>query len=951
MSIILNGLDNLIKNFYIFGIEPEDINLTEIESNTNKKDILEIKLLSKFPSIESENYPIVEPNIIISHCFPNGLFLKTSDKPLNDYEFFHFNLKNFYRISTHDKILYFTCCLFYENIKGYIEIKNIHKKLKDKITNENIYIPKLICVNSFYQYPEQFRVILEKIIKYSKSDVINIPIEKIIENIILGIPSPRKLIFYPEINNKILSENKIDFSLDDLNKVRCYSYKMQMVYLFKIEDILEIYKWITLEQPVLFFSEEKEKLTNIFETFMNLLFPFQYQGPHCSILPENDSGIIEQEDYFVFGINSKWEINNDNKKINFFERLNMNLFKAILICDIDNKKIFSIRQHQKLLVLDNKFEKNENFNIKLILPSENNTDIYSTGEKLKLPQHYSDKLKNKLKDISKKYSSKNEYIEDANKSISESFIYFLASIFKDYNEYLLNAENDIIRINDAFLKENILHINLDKLFNQNQFIKKSIEKNDDPLFFKIFFETNMFRNFLFRKYQNLEKDKFDILLFDETIVKKKNKKELLWSKETKFIDSKNFSTKNVYICENPTEFNDDEISEIKSKKDELIKYYQKYDGNKISYYIFPKLLYDNKFFDKEMKTEYQFNEETLVKLFNESEKNLKELENNDYFKIYEGALVNRYIFDKNQYFIENEMRNNVGYLWLCIFCFTFYYCDEIDKKYRFQELFNNLKQMEIILLPQKKIIDYIFMTLINYGFDSMVIKFYDYLNSININNYDLYTTFCNRMQLKFNEKEKVKNNLILKQTYIGNTEISFNYYKDKTEEELENKKIEKDKKKKNLFISKRTFHLNDNKYNKENNEDINDINKEKEYSEEIQFGSVKCPFCSEELNFAKLLQSNRSKRRELSCNNCKKLFIPKCKVRIGSFTTSFKILHPYYLYNEIAMKLIQKFGTKIDLDLLKDEYSEFYWGCIFYFSYCGYSFDMLIKYNKESEKK
>ena len=246
---------------------------------------------------------------------------------------------------------------------------------------------------------------------------------------------------------------------------------------------------------------------------------------------------------------------------------------------------------------------------------------------------------------------------------------------------------------------------------------------------------------------------------------------------------------------------------------------------------------------------------------------------------------------------------------------------------------------------------FIFMTLINYGFDSMVIKFYDYLNSININNYDLYTTFCNRMQLKFNEKEKVKNNLILKQTYIGNTEISFNYYKDKTEEELENKKTEKDKKKKNLFISKRTFHLNDNKYNKENNEDINDINKEKEYSEEIQFGSVKCPFCNEELNFAKLLQSNRSKRRELNCNNCKKLFIPKCKVRIGSFTTSFKILHPYYLYNEIALKLIQKFGTKIDLDLLKDEYSEFYWGCIFYFSYCGYSFDMLIKYNKESEKK
>ena len=948
MSKILNDLDNLIKNFYIFGIDPSDINLTEIENNTNKPDILQIKLLSKFPPIESENCPTTDPNIIISLCFPNGLSLKTSEKPIEDYEFFHFNLKNFYRISTQDKILYFTCCIFYENIKGYIEIKNIHKKLKDKINDENIYIPKMLCINSFYQFPEQFKTILGKIISYAKSDNINIPIEKIIENIVLGIPSPRKLIFYPEINNNILSETKIDFTLGDLNKVRLYSYKMQMIFSFSLENILEIYKWILLEQPVLFFSEDKEKLTNIFETFINMLFPFQYQGPHCSILPENDSGIIEHEEYFVFGINSKWEINDGDKKINYFEKVNMNLFKTVLICDIDNKKIFPIRQHQKLIVLNNNFPKTDNFNIKLILPSENNIDIFSPGERFKLPQKYGDKLKNKLKDISKKFSNEIKYSEEANKLISESFIYFLASIFKDYNEYLLNAENDIIKINDAFLKENILNINMEKLFNSSQFIKKSIEKNDDPLFFQIFFQTNLFRNFLFRKYQNLEKDKFDILLFDETIVKKKNKREILWAKETKFIDSKNFTTKSVYICENPTEFSEDEINKIKSKKDELVNYFQKYDGNKISYYIFPKLLFDNKFFEISKKTEYKFNEEQLAKIFSESEKNLKELENNNYFKIYEGALVNRYCFDKNQYFIENEMRNNVGYLWLSIFCFTFYYCDEMDKTYRFQELFNNLKKMEIILLPQKKIFDYIFMTLINYGFDSMVVKFYDYLNSININNYDLYTTFCNRMQLNFSERAKIKNNLILKQTYIGNTDISFNYYKDKNEDELEIKrrKTEKDKTKKNPFISKRTFHLTDNKSENITKDEKADINKAKEYVEEIEFGTVKCPFCLEELNFSKLLQSNRSKRRELSCNNCKKLFIPKCQVRIGSFTTSFKILHPYYLYNEIALKLIQKYGTKIDLDLLKDEYSEFYWGCILYFSYCGYSFDMLIKYKK-----
>ena len=36
----------------------------------------------------------------------------------------------------------------------------------------------------------------------------------------------------------------------------------------------------------------------------------------------------------------------------------------------------------------------------------------------------------------------------------------------------------------------------------------------------------------------------------------------------------------------------------------------------------------------------------------------------------------------------------------------------------------------------------------------MVIKFYDYLNNSNCNNYDLYNIFCNKMLLNGLEKEK-----------------------------------------------------------------------------------------------------------------------------------------------------------------------------------------------------
>ena len=161
MSFYPNNLDHLIQNFYIFGVELEEIEISSVENNYSKKDFLQIKLLSKFPPIKSENFQIVDPNVIISHCFPNGFILKTSEKNIDEREYFFFNLRNFYRISSEDKILYFTCCIFYENLTEYISIKNKQKNQKSEIKNKNIYIPKLLCINSFYQFPNQFQLILK----------------------------------------------------------------------------------------------------------------------------------------------------------------------------------------------------------------------------------------------------------------------------------------------------------------------------------------------------------------------------------------------------------------------------------------------------------------------------------------------------------------------------------------------------------------------------------------------------------------------------------------------------------------------------------------------------------------------------------------------------------------------------------------------------------------------
>ena len=70
-----------------------------------------------------------------------------------------------------------------------------------------------------------------------------------------------------------------------------------------MDDIFEIYICLLLEKPILFFSENKEKLTNIFFSFMGLLFLFEYQNPHFPILPDCNAGLVEQAKSFVFGVN------------------------------------------------------------------------------------------------------------------------------------------------------------------------------------------------------------------------------------------------------------------------------------------------------------------------------------------------------------------------------------------------------------------------------------------------------------------------------------------------------------------------------------------------------------------------------------------------------------------------------------------------------------------------
>ena len=334
--------ETLFQYFYIFGVEPDSINTEDLSKNTKylQSNFLKVDLLAKYPPFERSQSDI-EPNIVMSHCFPNGYSLIKKNKKPED-EYFFFSIDNIFDLTPENKKLYFVSVIIYEPIESYL---NLNKKCGESKSNSynDIYVPKALCLSSFVSFPNESKLLLNELLIYAKNNNITIPMEKIIESIIFGIPRPLKAYFYIAFNKIIPAQSKdIYFILREFNQYQFSSYAFQSIFNFTTVNILSIYKCLLLEIPLLFFSSNKELLSNTIESFLGLIYPFEYQYPHITILPDSNCGLIETEKCFIFGINRKLKFKNEKKTISlsYFKEMNLNLpNKAILICDIDSKKL------------------------------------------------------------------------------------------------------------------------------------------------------------------------------------------------------------------------------------------------------------------------------------------------------------------------------------------------------------------------------------------------------------------------------------------------------------------------------------------------------------------------------------------------------------------------------------------------------------------------------------
>ena len=764
----------LFEYFYIFGANEKTVKLEKFYRDNlfTIPGYLKMQLISKFPPFKKPNSDI-DKNVIMNHCFLNGFNLYVMEKP-NDFpknESFHFCLDNLNSLGNNDKKIYFTSLLFYEPLSIYYEIlirlkkqsnqniKGITGDLKELM--EKYYVPKVICFSSFVPFPQEEKYLLNKILAYVNGMTkgiqynIIIPIEKIVEKIVLGIPLPPRGKFYISIKNSNCiipnCENGYDIMQRKLNEYNYYSYKMHLIFIFKIDDILEIIKCLLLEIPILFFSINKEKLTNIFETFLFIIRPFEYQYPHVSILPDINAGIIELAKCFAFGINYEW-IDKDNKegKKTYFEMLNINVFdKLIKIVDIDN------------CVLKDYLVKKNDQKIKNLRNSSN----LSKEKKYELPEHYSLRLKKRLHEFIENNKIKSSDCNmNFNRIIGEDiFYYFFASVFQNYNKYLYNTEKETRKICSEIKKANNEdEIPIEHLFNIKGFVGE-FKIVDEPFLMR-FFLTKIFKNFLIRKYLNNDIDKFIFLHFDETILCKKNKSIFKKSRQTEFLASHLLDISQCLGVDNAFNFSNEEYEYICTHLDELINYYQKFNGEIFTYYLFPKLIYDNQYFESHYLPQ-KFFDKFLLERIEDYQKAIESIGQPQYFKIYEGDLIKRHLYNSKNDLVDNEIKNDVLLLWLRLFCLTFYYCETKEKMVRFVEVMDNIKK---VFYLKDDILSLLLITLNKYGDNVMMLKFFE---NFDFYNYNEFAYLSNKIYYSYTSE----------QSQLKQLPLYINYYKEKEE--------------------------------------------------------------------------------------------------------------------------------------------------------------------------
>ena len=1027
INTLLSMKYNLFQNFYIIGYSLSDFYSSKTKNIYTFQDIftdslnvkLNPKLISKFPS-SIKNINSIPNDLVISHCFPNGLKILNNPFLISQLTHFEFNLENIpANYTEEDKFLYskiyFNCLEFYEPLSQYLKLKKeiLSQSTKNKIQIEpdktskenldikNYYLPKIICFASLFPYSNEIKEILYNIYNFYRNNIITdnnninnlLSIEKIVEQIIMKTPLPfssnAQTIISFKLNNikkNIQSIDKIKFPVYNLKESYIKNYTTisfgELFNYFSIEDIMKIFKYIILEIPLLFFCKNKNVLSLFIDNFISLLNPFCYVLPHISLLPYELYGLINSEQKFIFGINEEYSKT-------FFEDNNIDLDKSIVIVQLNHlkkneSKIIEIIKNieaEECLVINEKIKQKEN---------DKNTEenIFFNNQyinllNIELPSKAKKKAISKMNNLITLIKKKGDlsdikylYEQKFNYHIQHIFFKFFIYLMAGYTDYLLNSKYFSFNIKNKDNGENIRFKNTDEdfikeIFNLNEFI---LSKSKDELFYIAFCKTKLFFNFFREKiYSNNALNKVRYELFDEFIFlkkhkdfrKKKENKGLYENLSKHTIEQESITQNYEIIINNELFYTKQEITELikdnnqyklltsygqniisKNKKNKLI------ENPNISYYIFPKLIFDDSFFDEKFENLFQSHNINIpgMGIIDELKKrSIVFSDTNTKYRKYmhiNEIITKLPLTNNSQENFEITYKNYIYYSWLILQSCSLWYCEQRERNIRIDKILEILNKLDYV---EEQVLYFLFINIYKYGNKYHFIK----LHKINLKYYGYSNYyFLYLLYNKIKEKENKENQDI-------------NSIEENNEENI----IESDEEKEDEYILKRRYLINtDNQlikdllkkgnYRRRNSELNND-------KEEIVFSTEQ--FCEKCGNVINIIPDEIIKNKLMSnldfykykcekCNGNEYDIVIKYQKLLSNLNKKeaiivgegeFKLCTTYKFYLNILYFFQKRKKYELNIENIFNEKEINLILIIFYFSVLNLSFDFLLPYKND----
>ena len=525
---------------------------------------------------------------------------------------------------------------------------------------EKYYVPKCICLVSLYPFINDYKEILLELYKYSKLENVEIPLEKIINNLVLEVPIPPRGLYtleYTFLERKLLLKNSRINSLFHVN------FEFEILFMkFDVSQILAIIQYLLFGVMTVFFSSEIQYLTPIILSSLVLLFPFKYPFPIVSVLSKDSYYLLDNPTPQILGINEKYYPG-------FFKQNDIYINDKLLVVDIDEQNLIQLS--------DNNPKKQSK------IPS--------------FPKNLTNELSKKLKNyLSRNFNNKKDSSFEI--TIRNFFLEFQAQLLINYPKYL---------------NSNIYEHPSEDAFNEKAFLK-SVNKSDYD-FYKTFIETQMFKDYIAKRMTPSDKDKkemSEVLFFEEKILEMKGEKDKIIYINSNIFNFTNKTSKvpevNKDLNENILEYYLNESNQKKLLLDGIIinnisnlylnetSFLHSQNNSFIekkslsfNYILFPKL--NNDFFFENETKQYFLN-----------------LQLNDDIKKLNARLISKSYLNRVE-IQTKEINNYIYLLWLKVWANSFHYHDKKEHKYRYLQM---MKVFEKINQHDMSVLSHLFQSLI-----------------------------------------------------------------------------------------------------------------------------------------------------------------------------------------------------------------------------------------------